>query len=93
MKVSRKPAFSGSDKPRTLFFLLINVKMQTNFGILIFMTRKYISCSAEHEIFITSDQVNLSLLISKISIMYFSLANGISCSLPIKAYLDAPGTF
>ena len=32
--------FVGSDKPRMLFFPLINVKMPTNVGILIFMSRK-----------------------------------------------------
>ena len=30
----------GSDKPRTQFFLLINVKMPTIVGILTFMSRK-----------------------------------------------------
>ena len=32
--------FSGSDKPRMLFFPLINVKMPTFGGILIFLSRK-----------------------------------------------------
>ena len=32
--------FSDSDKPRMPFFLLINVKMPTIVGILIFMSRK-----------------------------------------------------
>ena len=32
--------FSGSDKFRMLFFLLINVKMPTIVGILTFMSRK-----------------------------------------------------
>ena len=32
--------FSGSDKPRMLFFLLINVKMPTIVGILTSMSRK-----------------------------------------------------
>ena len=32
--------FSGSDKPRMLFFLFINVKMPTIVGILTFMSRK-----------------------------------------------------
>ena len=32
--------FSDSDKPRMLFFLLINVKMPTIVGILTFMNRK-----------------------------------------------------
>ena len=38
--------FSSSDKPGMLFFLLINVEMPTNVGILIFISRK-MSCSAE----------------------------------------------
>ena len=33
--------FSGSDKPRTLFFLLINVKMPTIAGILTSISKKY----------------------------------------------------
>ena len=32
----KKIAFSDSDKPRTLFFLLINVKIPTIVGILLF---------------------------------------------------------
>ena len=36
----------GSDKPRMLFFPLMNVKMPTIVGILTFMSRK-ISCSVE----------------------------------------------
>ena len=38
--------FLGSDKPRMLFFMLINVKMATIVGILTFMSRKN-SCSVE----------------------------------------------
>ena len=39
--------YAVSDKPRMLFFLLINVRMPTTIvGILIFMARK-ISCSAK----------------------------------------------
>ena len=38
--------FLGSDKPRMLCFLLINVKMPTVVGILTLMSRK-ISCPAE----------------------------------------------
>ena len=34
--------FSGSHKPRMLFFLFINVKMPTTVGILTFMSRKYL---------------------------------------------------
>ena len=37
----KKVAFSGSDKPRMLFFPLINVKMPTIVGILTFMSRKH----------------------------------------------------
>ena len=41
IKISRNSAFfSDSDKPRMLFFLLINVKMPTIVGILTFMSRK-----------------------------------------------------
>ena len=40
IKISRNLAFLGSDKHRMLFFLLINVKMPTIIGILIFMSRK-----------------------------------------------------
>ena len=39
-KFIKKSAFSGSDKPGILFFLLINVKMPTIVGILTFMNRK-----------------------------------------------------
>ena len=38
--ISNLAFFSGSDKPRMLFFLLINVKMPTIVGILTFMSRK-----------------------------------------------------
>ena len=40
IKISRISAFSGSDKPKMLFFLLLNVKMPTILGILTFMSRK-----------------------------------------------------
>ena len=42
--------FSDSDKPRMLFFLLINVKMPTTVGILTFISRKnfMLNC-VEHE--------------------------------------------
>ena len=48
--------FLGSDKPRMLFFPLINVKMPTIVGILTFMSRKNVMLSwVEHEkSFITS---------------------------------------
>ena len=39
-RISRNSVFSGSDMPRMLFFLLINVKMPTNVGILVFTSRK-----------------------------------------------------
>ena len=38
--IIKKSAFLGSDKPRMLFFPLINVKMSTIVGILAFMSRK-----------------------------------------------------
>ena len=45
-KCKKNHHFSGSDKPRMLVFLLINVKMPTIVGILTFMRGK-LSCSAE----------------------------------------------
>ena len=42
----RNSTFSGSEKPRMLFFLLINVKMPTIVGIFTFMSRENFS-SAE----------------------------------------------
>ena len=47
--ISRNSAFLGSDKPRMLFFLLINVEIPVIVGILTFMSRKAgkISCSVE----------------------------------------------
>ena len=52
----KKFSFFGSDKPRMLFFSLINVKMPTIVGILTFMSRKiFMLSSVEHEkSFITS---------------------------------------
>ena len=42
--------FSGSDKWRWLFFLLINVKIPTVVGILTFMSmKKFMLSSVEHE--------------------------------------------
>ena len=38
--VKKFSIFSGSDKPIMLFFLLINVEMTTNVGILTFISRK-----------------------------------------------------
>ena len=52
----KKSAFLGSDKPRMVFFPLINVKMPTIVGILTFMSRKN-SCSVElsmKKVFITT---------------------------------------
>ena len=46
IKISRNLYFLGSDKPRMLFFPLINVKIATIVGILTFMSRK-ILCSVE----------------------------------------------
>ena len=40
IKILRNSAFSGSDKPRMLFFLRISVKMPTIVGILTFLSRK-----------------------------------------------------
>ena len=40
IKISRNSAVLDSDKPRMLFFPLINVRMPTIVGILIFMSRK-----------------------------------------------------
>ena len=40
IKISRNWTFLGSDKPRMLFFSLINVKMPTIVGILTFISRK-----------------------------------------------------
>ena len=42
----KKFSILSSEKPRMLFFLLINVKMRTIVGILTFMSRKS-SCSVE----------------------------------------------
>ena len=56
IKISRNSAFSGSDKPRMLFFLLINVKMPTTVGIWTFLSKKNVMLSwDEHKnSFITS---------------------------------------
>ena len=43
--IKKNQAFSCSDKPRMLFFLLINVKMPTIVGILTYMSRKKIMLS------------------------------------------------
>ena len=48
--ISRNSAVSDSDKPRMLFFLLINVKMPTTVGIFTIMSRKnFMLNSVEHE--------------------------------------------
>ena len=54
--IKKSNIFLGSDKPRMLFFPLINVKMPTIVGILTFMNRKnFMLNSVEHEkSFITS---------------------------------------
>ena len=50
IKISRNLDFLSSDKPRMLFFPLINVKMPTIVGILTFMSRKnFILSWVEHE--------------------------------------------
>ena len=48
--------FLGSDKPRMLFFPLINVKMPTILGILTFISRQKfkLSCVEHEKSFITS---------------------------------------
>ena len=68
--------FSGSDKPRMLFFLLINVKMPTTVGILTIMSRKnFMLNSVEHEkSFITSGP-GLGLL-QRLSVSISCLVNG-----------------
>ena len=48
IKISRHLAFLGSDKPRMLFFPLINVKMPTIVGILTFMGRKRMESDASN---------------------------------------------
>ena len=55
-KNKKTQLLSDSDKPRMLFFLLINVKMPTIVGILTFVSRKnFMLNSVEHEkSFITS---------------------------------------
>ena len=56
IKILSNSAFLGSDKPRMIFFPLINVIMLTVVGILTFMSRKKFKLSrVEHEkSFITS---------------------------------------
>ena len=58
-KISSYQHFSGSDKPRMLFFPHINVKMPTIVGNLTFMrTKNFMLSGVEHEnSFITSGQV------------------------------------
>ena len=52
IKISRNSAFSASDKPKMLFFLLINVKMPTIVGIFTFTSTKNFMLSMKF--FITS---------------------------------------
>ena len=54
--VKKFSIFSGSDKLRMLFFLLINVKMPTIVGILTFLSRKFfmLNCIEHEKSFITS---------------------------------------
>ena len=48
--ILKHSAFLGSDKPRMLFYPLINVKMSTIVGILTLMIRKsFMLSSVEHE--------------------------------------------
>ena len=57
--------FSGSDKPKMLFFLLIDVKMPTIVGILTFIRRKkfILSCVEHEKSLITSGPVCASAVI------------------------------
>ena len=53
MKHLESQLFPGSNKPRTLFFWLINVKMPASVGILMFLSRKNFMLSrVEQEIFL-----------------------------------------
>ena len=82
IKMSRNSGFfSGSDKLKTLFFLLINVKMPTVVGILTFMSRKK-SCSAElnMENFITSGP-GFRFLVPVSSISGFQFQEPVFCVL------------
>ena len=59
VKISSNSSFLGPDKPRMVFFLLINVKMPTTVGILTFISRKNFMLSlVEHEFF---DDIGLVL--------------------------------
>ena len=62
----KKFVFLGSDKPRVLYFPLINVKMPRIVGILTFMSRKnFVLSRVEHEkSFITSGPGKRCLRIS-----------------------------
>ena len=94
-KTIKKFIFLGSNQPRTLFFLLINVKTPTNVGTLIFISReKFMLCWVEHEkSFITSGP-DLSekerTIISLLSPKCHSLKSGpeiiklFSCSTPTE---------
>ena len=55
LNISRISAFSGSQKSRMLFFVLINVTMPTIVGIITFMSRKnfMLNCVEHEKFFIT----------------------------------------
>ena len=63
-KIPRNSVFLGSDKPRMLFCLLMNVKMPTIVGSLTFISRKHFMLSCvEHGFFMTSGPDAKSTLI------------------------------
>ena len=50
IKISRNSDFLGSEMPKMLFFMLINVKMPTTVGILTIMGRTNLMlCRIEHD--------------------------------------------
>ena len=65
-KISRNSAFfSGSDKPRMLFFLLIKVEMPTVVGISTFISRKHFMLnSVEHEKSLIKSAVIIPFLVT-----------------------------
>ena len=62
IKISRNSAFLGSDKPKMLFFPLLNVKMPTIVAILTFMSRKNFIELSMKKVVITSGPGQLDLL-------------------------------
>ena len=71
-KISRIRLSLGSDKPRMLFFTLINVKMLTIVGILTFIGRKnFMLNSTEHEMFSAHKSKKCQQLL--LSMKYFLL--------------------